>query len=367
MKYADEFRDAAAVRNAIDTIKGIATRPWNVMEICGGQTHSIMRYGLHELLPENIHLLHGPGCPVCVTPAEKIDQAIAIAMQEDTVLCSYGDMLRVPGNSRSLLDCKALGADVRVIYSPLEAVDIAIGEPGKEIVLFAIGFETTAPGNAAAIRQAKLKHVENFSALVCQVTVPAAIDALLGNNDFEIDGFLAAGHVCTIMGFHQYHWLAAKYQVPIVITGFEPLDILAGIEKCVLQLESGRHSVENAYARYVTEKGNQPAQDMLQEVFQLADQTWRGIGVMPDSGLSLNKNYRHFDAEQRFSTVLGDLDFSTSNPVNQACQSGLVLQGKIKPDECPLFGKQCRPDKPLGATMVSSEGACAAYYRYAAS
>ncbi|MGB5326244.1 MAG: hydrogenase formation protein HypD, partial [Pseudomonadales bacterium] len=360
MKYVDEFRDAAAVRHAVDAINGVATKPWNIMEICGGQTHSIMRYGLHELLPRNIHLLHGPGCPVCVTPAEKIDQAVAIAMQENTVLCSYGDMLRVPGSGQSLLDCKALGADVRIIYSPLEAVDIAMSEPAKQVVLFAIGFETTAPGNAAAIKQAKLKNVENFSALVCQVTVPAAIDALLGNKDFEIDGFLAAGHVCTIMGFHQYHQLAKKYRVPIVITGFEPLDILAGIEKCVLQLESGRHRVENAYARYVTEQGNQAAQALLQEVFQQVDQTWRGIGVMPDSGLCLNENYRHLDAEQRFLAVLDNLDLSTSRQGQAACQSGLVLQGKIKPDQCPLFGKQCRPDKPLGATMVSSEGACAA-------
>lgn len=367
MKFVDEFQDSAGVDHYLNIIRETISKPWRIMEICGGQTHSIRKYGIDQLLPKEIQLLHGPGCPVCVTPQEVIDQAVAIAQQENVIVCSYGDMLRVPGSGLSLLDCKARGAEVRVIYSPVEAVKIAQAESDKQVVFFAIGFETTAPGNAAAIKMARDKNLENFSALVCQVTVPAAIDLLMSQPDNLIDGFLAAGHVCTVMGYHQYHRLANSYHIPIVITGFEPVDLLAGIAACVEQLESGRYEVDNAYKRFVSEAGNKAAQELLAEVFTIQDQNWRGIGGIEKSGLGLNPKYAEFDAKSRFATVLDQaLEKSRSIPLNnaEACQSGLVLQGKIKPNECPLFAKKCNPENPCGATMVSSEGACAAYYHY---
>lgn len=367
MKYVDEFRDEAGVEYYINLINEKVSKPWRIMEICGGQTHAIKKYGLDQLLPEEIKLLHGPGCPVCVTPQEVIDQAVAIAQQENVIVCSYGDMLRVPGDQLSLLDCKARGADVRVIYSPLEAVRIAQQESQRQVVLFAIGFETTAPGNAAAIKQAKEKGLDNFSALVCQVTVPAAIDLLMSDRDNRIDGFLAAGHVCTVMGYHQYHELANTHKIPIVITGFEPVDLLAGIAACVDQLEQGKNNVDNAYKRFVSESGNGSAQALLSEVFSTQDQTWRGIGTIANSGLGLHPSYVDFDARVRFASVLerakGREKILTSQE-QYSCQSGLVLQGRIQPNECPLFGKGCSPENPRGATMVSNEGACAAYFHY---
>jgi hydrogenase expression/formation protein HypD len=329
------------------------------MEVCGGQTHSIIKSGLDEMLPREITLIHGPGCPVCVTPLELVDKAIALAMRPEVIFTSYGDMLRVPGSERDLFAVRAAGGDVRIVYSPLDALKIAKDNPEKTVVFFAIGFETTAPANAMAVVQAKAQNIQNFVVLVSHVTVPAAIRALMESPDVRVDGFLAAGHVCTVMGYWEYEPLAAQYRIPIVVTGFEPVDLLHGILMCVQELEAGRQEVGNAYARSVTREGNRPAQAVIQRVFEMCDRAWRGIGVIPQSGYRLRPEFAVYDAEQRFTEVQ-----AIETKESPLCISGLVLQGIKKPVECTAFGKECTPERPLGATMVSSEGACAAYYRY---
>ncbi len=328
------------------------------MEICGGQTHTIMKYNIDELLPDKINLIHGPGCPVCVTPLEMIDKAIAIASREDVIFTSFGDMLRVPGSTLDLLGVKANGGDVRMVYSPLDAVKIAEENPNKKVVFFAVGFETTAPANAMAAIQAKQKGLKNFSILVSHVLVPPAIEALLDSENSKIKGFLAAGHVCTVMGFHEYIPLSKKYNIPIIVTGFEPIDILQGIYELIKQLENNRAEVFNAYGRVVSKEGNIPAQKLLSEVFEIVDRKWRGIGVIPKSGFKLKDIYSEFDAEKLFD--VGEIEQQES----QFCISGEILQGIKKPQECSAFGKECTPEHPLGAPMVSSEGACAAYFHY---
>jgi hydrogenase expression/formation protein HypD len=358
MKYIDEFRDAELVKKTVAEIKRVAKRPYTIMEICGGQTHAIMHFGLDQLLPNEIELVHGPGCPVCVTPLEQIDKALAIASRPDVIFTSYGDMLRVPGSGKDLFSIRAAGGDVRVVYSPLDAVKIAQQNPDKQVVFFAIGFETTAPANAMSVVQAKALGVENFSVLVSHVCVPPAMHAILGSPRNRVQGFLAAGHVCAVMGYWEYPPIAEQYQTPIVVTGFEPLDILQGILMTVHQLADGRAEVENAYARAVTFEGNKPAQAIINQVFQPCDRKWRGIGTIPMSGWCLRPEFAHFDAERRF-------DVAAIRPEESPlCQAGLVLQGLLKPNECPAFGKECTPEHPLGATMVSGEGACAAYYLY---
>jgi hydrogenase expression/formation protein HypD len=346
------------VQTLLAAIRQTVTRRWTLMEVCGGQTHAIMRNGIDQLLPAEIELIHGPGCPVCVTPLETIDRALAIAAQPNVTFCSFGDMLRVPGSSQDLFTVKSKGGDVRIVYSPLDALKIARDNPTREVVFFGIGFETTAPANAQAVFRAKQQGVKNFSMLVSHVLVPPAIDALMRSPSNRVQAFLAAGHVCSVMGYWQYEPLAAAYHVPIVVTGFEPLDVLAGIHRAVLQLEAGRAEVENAYARAVQRQGNQPAQAMLGDVFEVCDRQWRGIGLIPHSGWCLSEPYRSLDAAVRFNVA----DVQTQE--SPLCRSGDVLQGAIKPNQCPAFGKQCTPLKPLGATMVSSEGACAAYYTY---
>lgn len=358
MKYLDEFRDAPLVRKLATAIRQTTTQPWHIMEICGGQTHAIMRFGLDQLLPPEINLVHGPGCPVCVTPVDKVDRAVALAQRPEIILTSFGDMLRVPGNNGDLLRAKAHGGDVRMVYSPLDALEIARKNPHREVVFFAIGFETTAPANAMAAYQARQQGIANFSLLVSQVLVPPAMDALLSSPQSKIDGFLAAGHVCTISGFEEYHALAAKHQCPMIITGFEPVDILQGLLDCLHQLENGKAHVHNAYARAVSEQGNPAARQILEEVFTVIDREWRGIGPIPRSGLGLAPAYAEFDAEQRFPVQLPNTE------PDSECISGLILQGVRKPHQCPAFGTRCTPDTPLGATMVSEEGACAAYYKY---
>ncbi len=358
MKYLDEFRDPQIARRMLDEIHAITTRSWAIMEVCGGQTHSIIRNGIDQLLPEAIELIHGPGCPVCVTPLEVIDKALAIAARPDVIFCSFGDMLRVPGSGRDLFSVRSAGGDVRVVYSPLDALKIAHAHPDKEIVFFGIGFETTAPANAMAVFQAKQQNLKNFSMLVSHVLVPPAINAIMTAPDNRVQGFLAAGHVCSVMGMWQYPALAERYGVPIVVTGFEPLDVLEGIRRTVIQLEAGRHDVENAYSRAVTFDGNLPAQKLLGEVFEVADRSWRGIGMIPASGWKLSAAYREYDAAIRFEVE------HIETRESGLCRSGEVLRGVLKPNQCPAFGKECTPRKPLGATMVSSEGACAAYYQY---
>jgi len=340
-------------------IQAAVTRPWTLMEICGGQTHAILRSGLDQLLPEQIELVHGPGCPVCVTPLELIDKAIALASRPDVIFVSYGDMLRVPGSGRDLFSVKAAGGDVRIVYSPLEALKIARESPDRTVVFFAIGFETTAPANAMAVAQAMAQGIDNYCVLVSHVTVPPAISALLESPQARIDGFLAAGHVCTVMGYWEYEPLAKKYKTPIVVTGFEPVDIAEGILRCVGQLEAGKAEVENAYGRAVCREGNRAAQAMIRRVFEPCDRAWRGIGVIPQSGYRLCPEYAGYDAEMRFPEVQAIVTQEAS-----VCLSGLVLQGLKKPHQCPAFARECTPQTPLGATMVSSEGACAAYYRY---
>ena len=359
MKYLDEYRDADLTRKLLAELQKTITRPWTLMEVCGGQTHSIIKSGLDRMLPAEITLVHGPGCPVCVTPLEQVDKAIALAARPDVIFTSYGDMLRVPGSTHDLLAVKAAGGDVRIVYSPLDAVKIARDNPGKTVVFFAIGFETTAPANAMAVLQAKARGLTNFTVLVSHVTVPAAIAALMDSPNVQVDGFLAAGHVCTVMGFREYEPLVEKYKIPIVVTGFEPVDLLHGILKCVRQLETGTHTVENAYERSVSREGNQPAQAVIRKVFEMTDRAWRGIGVIPMSGYHLRQEFATFDAELRFPEVQ-----AIETKESPLCISGLVLQGRKKPGECPAFGKECTPQSPLGATMVSSEGTCAAYYRY---
>jgi hydrogenase expression/formation protein HypD len=358
MKYLDEYRDAELVHKGLDEIRRTVTRPWSLMEICGGQTHSIMRHGLDELLPEGIELIHGPGCPVCVTPLELIDKAIAIASRPDVIFTSFGDMLRVPGSDDDLFRTRADGGDVRVVYSPLDAVKIAQQNPAKQVVFFGIGFETTAPANAMSVWQAQQLGVKNYSMLVSHVRVPPAMRAILSSPYNQVQAFLAAGHVCAVMGYWEYPSIAEEFKVPIVVTGFEPVDLIGGILKTVQQLEANRHEVENAYGRAVTLEGNKPAQDLINKVFVECDRKWRGIGTIPLSGWRLRDEFADFDAEKRFD--VGSINTKES----PLCISGLVLQGRQKPHDCPAFGKECTPEHPLGATMVSSEGACAAYYRY---
>jgi hydrogenase expression/formation protein HypD len=358
MKYLTEFRNGEIAQRMAREIQSITTRPWKIMEICGGQTHSIIRNGIDQMLPAGIEMIHGPGCPVCVTSLELIDKALAIAAQPGVIFCSYGDMLRVPGTEGDLFQVKSAGGDVRVVYSPLDAVELAVKNPEKQVVFFAVGFETTAPADALSVHLAKRRGLKNFSLLVSHVLVPPAIAAILQSPGNQVQAFLAAGHVCTVMGYWEYPPLAAKFKVPIVVTGFEPLDLLDGIRRAVVQLEAGRHEAENAYERVVTFEGNRAAQRLLAEVFDVADRAWRGIGVIPNSGWRLNQAYRAFDAEERFQ-ISGI--HTAESPL---CHSGDVLRGAIKPAECPAFGKECTPRHPLGATMVSNEGACAAYYNY---
>lgn len=359
MKYITEYRDAKLVRGVVADIARLTTRPWTLMEICGGQTHAIVRHGIDQLLPPEIELVHGPGCPVCVTPLELIDKALAIASLPEVIFCSYGDMLRVPGSERDLFSVRAQGGDVRVVYSPLDAVQIAIENPDKQVVFFAIGFETTAPPNVMSVLKARALGLKNYSILVSHVCVPPAIHAILGSPANRVQGFLLAGHVCTVMGYHEYPPLAEKYRVPMTVTGFEPLDLVQGILYTVRMLEEGRLTdVENAYPRSVTFEGNRPAQKAIREVFQDCDRTWRGIGIIPMSGWRLRPEFDAFDAEQRFDVAAITADESP------LCIAGQILQGLKKPHDCSAFGKECSPEHPLGATMVSSEGACAAYYRY---
>jgi hydrogenase expression/formation protein HypD len=358
MKYLDEFSDPQLARHLVDEIKATTSQRWSIMEVCGGQTHSIIRHGIDQLLPDTIEMIHGPGCPVCVTPLEIIDKALEIASRPDVIFCSFGDMLRVPGSEKDLFQVKSQGGDVRVVYSPLDALKVARDNPDKQVVFFGIGFETTAPANAMTVYQAKRLGIENFSLLVSHVLVPPAISAIMESPSCRVQAFLAAGHVCTVMGTEEYPSLCDKYDIPIVVTGFEPLDILEGIRRTVLQLESGRHELENAYPRAVQTAGNSAAKAMLLDVFEVTDRSWRGIGMIPSSGWRLSDAYRDYDAEHRFSVT----DIHTEE--SSVCRSGEVLQGLLKPHECEAFGTLCTPRNPLGATMVSSEGACAAYYLY---
>jgi hydrogenase expression/formation protein HypD len=358
MKYLDEYRDAAAAEKLARQIANITTRPWTLMEVCGGQTHAIVKFGIDELLPKAITLVHGPGCPVCVTPVELLDKAIEIAARSEVIFCSFGDMLRVPGSQRDLFSVKAAGGDVRIVYSPLDALKLTETHPQKQVVFFAVGFETTAPANAMAVFQAKERGIQNFSILVSHVLVPPAMAAILSSPNNRVQGFLAAGHVCTVMGFHEYEPIAKKYRVPIVVTGFEPLDILQGVFSCVKLLEEGRAEVENQYARAVQKAGNIPAQELIQRVFRIIPRKWRGVGEIPQSGFGLAEEFTEFDAENRFGVAALHAEESGE------CISGLILQGLKKPNECSAFGTRCTPEFPLGATMVSSEGACAAYFRY---
>jgi hydrogenase expression/formation protein HypD len=393
VKFLDEYRDAGLAEQFARELHRVTTRPWKIMEVCGGQTHAIVKFGIDELLPKQIELIHGPGCPVCVTPLEMIDKALEIAARPNVVFTSFGDMLRVPGSSGTgilpvpgalrherscvsfadadrqdacptmgsatdLLSVKANGGDVRIVYSPLDAVKLAEQNPAKEVVFFGVGFETTAPATAMAVYQAAQKKLGNFSMLISHVLVPSAIEALMSSPNCRVQGFLAAGHVCTVMGFEEYFPLAAKYRVPIVVTGFEPLDILQGVLMTVRQLESGRAEVENQYSRSVCREGNRPAQELIKKIFKVVPRKWRGIGEIPQSGLGLRAEFAAFDAEKKFGVAETRVEESSE------CMSGLVLQGQIKPHECPAFGVKCTPEHPLGAPMVSGEGACAAYYRY---
>jgi hydrogenase expression/formation protein HypD len=359
VKFLDEYRDADLTRKLLAEIRQTVTRPWTLMEICGGQTHSLIKSGLDQMLPPQITLVHGPGCPVCVTPLELVDKAVALASLPEVIFTSYGDMLRVPGSRGDLFSVRAAGGDVRIVYSPLDAIQVARDNPARSVVFFAIGFETTAPANAMAVLQAKSQGLKNFSLLVSHVTVPAAIEALMDSPDVKVDGFLAAGHVCTVMGFWEYERLAEKYRIPIVVTGFEPVDLAHGILECTRLLEEGKPEVRNAYARSVTREGNRAAQAVIQQVFEITDRAWRGIGIIPLSGYRLRPELAEFNAEVRFPAVR-----KIETHESPLCISGLVLQGRKKPTECAAFGRECTPQTPLGATMVSSEGACAAYYTY---
>jgi hydrogenase expression/formation protein HypD len=358
MKYVDEYRDHAVAQKLVAEIKRSVTQPWVLMEVCGGQTHSIVKYGLDYLLPKEVELVHGPGCPVCVTPLEMIDRAHAVARKPDVIFCSFGDMLRVPGSNGDLFQVKAEGGDVRIVYSPLDCLRIAQANPEKKVVFFAIGFETTAPANAMAVWQARAQGVRNFSVLVSHVIVPPSITGILQSPYNRVQAFLGPGHVCAVMGYREYEPIASRYQVPIVITGFEPLDLLEGTLMAVRQLEQGRVEVENQYARAVDHVGNVAAQKMIQRIFCIADRSWRGIGIIPKSGYKLNYEFRDYDAERIFEVA----NIQSKEPA--VCISGQVLKGLKKPPDCPAFGKECTPQTPLGATMVSAEGACAAYYNY---
>lgn len=361
MKYIDEYRNEADAQKFVQAIQRLVTRPWTIMEICGGQTHTLIKFGIDRMLPEQVTLVHGPGCPVCVTPLELIDKAIAIARQPNVIFTSFGDMLRVPGSQDDLLSVKARGGDVRMVYSPLDAVKLAQKNPAKQIVFFAVGFETTAPGNAMAVWQAKQLGLPNFSILTSHVLVPPAMVAILSSPNNRVQGFLAAGHVCTVMGYWEYEPIAEKYRVPIVVTGFEPLDLLQGIFMTLKQLEENRAQVENQYTRAVKREGNIPAQNLIKQVFEVTDRKWRGIGEIPASGYRLRDEFAAFDAEQRFEVA------SITARESSLCIAGEILQGLKKPHHCSAFGTQCTPEHPLGAPMVSPEGACAAYYQYAES
>jgi hydrogenase expression/formation protein HypD len=358
MKYISEYRNPEKVRELIEEIKQTVTQPWSIMEVCGGQTHGLVKNGILAMLPDEVTMVHGPGCPVCVTPLHLIDKAIYLAEEKGVILCSYGDMLRVPGSKKSLLQAKAEGADIRILYSPLDAVKIAKENPDREVVFFAVGFETTAPANALSIVHAAKLQIQNYSILVSHVLVPPAIEAVMNDEETAVDAFLAAGHVMTIMGFEDYIPLTTKYKVPIVITGFEPVDLLQGILLTLRQLESGKHELENQYSRVAFEKGNLAAQKTIESVFRVGDQVWRGIGEIPSSGFRLRPEYLAYDAEQKFNINIEKAKES------EDCIAGQVLKGIKKPSECPMFGKVCNPENPLGAPMVSSEGACAAYYHY---
>ncbi|MDB5386614.1 MAG: hydrogenase expression/formation protein HypD [Planctomycetaceae bacterium] len=358
MKYQDEYRDPAAAKQLLRAIGEVTTRSWTIMEVCGGQTHSIVKYGIDELLPPQIELVHGPGCPVCVTPLELIDKALEIAARPHVIFCSFGDMLRVPGSRSDLFRVKASGGDVRIVYSPLDCLKIAEHNPDRTVVFFAVGFETTAPANAMSVWQAKRRGINNFSILVSHVLVPPAMTAILASPNNRVQGFLGAGHVCSVMGYEEYEPLAEQFQIPIVVTGFEPLDLLEGIYQCVCMLEAGQVGVANQYARAVRREGNEAALKLLSEVFEITDRKWRGIGTIPQSGYQLRPEYQQFNAERLFAVE--QLQVLESDE----CISGQILQGVKKPRDCPAFGKNCTPERPLGATMVSSEGACAAYYNY---
>ena len=358
MKYIDEYRNEADAQKFIEAIREQVTRPWTIMEICGGQTHTIIKFGIDRLLPEEVTLVHGPGCPVCVTPLELIDKALVIARRPEVIFTSFGDMLRVPGSQTDLLSVKAQGGDVRMVYSPLDAVKLAQQNPEREVVFFAVGFETTAPANAMAVWQAKQMGLSNFSILCSHVLVPPAMEALLSSPSNLVQGFLAAGHVCAVMGYWEYEPIVEKYQVPIVVTGFEPLDLLQGIYMTVKALEEGRTDLENQYVRAVTREGNQPAQKLLRQVFQSCDRQWRGIGLIPNSGYALRPEFAAYDAELKFDVA------GITAQESPLCIAGEILQGLKKPHQCSAFGAVCTPEHPLGAPMVSSEGACAAYYQY---
>lgn len=358
MRYLNEYRDPAVARGLVREILDTATRRWVLMEVCGGQTHTIVKQGLDEILAPAVEMIHGPGCPVCVTSLEQIDKALALAARPDVLFTSFGDMLRVPGSDCDLQQVRARGGDVRVVYSPLDALDLAVRHPDKQVVFFAVGFETTAPANAMAVYRARELGIGNFSVLVSHVTVPPAMVAILDSPDNRVQGFLAAGHVCSVMGWTEYEPIAQRFRVPIVVTGFEPVDILEGIALVVRQLEEGRHEVENQYVRAVRRLGTPPARELVSQVFELADRKWRGVGTIPMSGLVLRPEYSDFDAELRF----GLEDIAVEEPAE--CRAGEVLRGTLKPYQCPAFGTLCTPERPLGAPMVSSEGACAAYYNF---
>jgi len=358
MKYLQDYRENPLIKQYLEKIRKTVSQPWSIMEICGGQTHSLLKNGIIDQLPQDLTMIHGPGCPVCVTPEKMIDKAISLCLDHDVVICSFGDMIRVPGSTMSLMEAKALGAAVKVVYSPMEAVKLASQDPSKEFVFFAVGFETTAPANALSVLKAAESQLKNYSILTSHVLVPPAINALMMDPETSIDGFLAAGHVCTIMGWEEYIDLSDRFSMPIVITGFEPVDLLKGIYTTVSLLESGRNEVKNAYERAVQKEGNLNARDVITRVFQVNDAEWRGIGLIPKSGLEVREEYSFYDADHRFNIQL------TSKEIKNNCIAGKILRGIKKPFECPEFGKKCTPNSPLGAPMVSSEGACAAYFHY---
>lgn len=358
MKYQQEYRDPGAIRRLAQALERLCTRPHTIMEVCGGQTHAFLRFGLEQLLPSSLELVHGPGCPVCVTPESRIDEAVALSLTPGVLLCTFGDMLRVPGSSWSLAQARARGAQIQAVYSPLDVLAVAAAQPERQVVFFGVGFETTAPAVAMLAYQAKRQRLQNLSLLLAHVLVPPAMEAVMASPDCRVQAFLAAGHVCAVMGITPYQPLVDKYRVPVVVTGFEPLDLLEGLRRCVLQLEQGRAEVENAYARVVPTHGNPVAQELLLEVFEVTPRTWRGFGELPASGLELSAAYAELDARRRFEIP------PTQEPPDRGCISALVLQGRKKPPECPHFGQTCTPDHPLGATMVSAEGACAAYLHY---
>ena len=358
MKFLDEYRDPVITREYLDKIQKLVTKPWTIMEICGGQTHSLVRNGIIDLLPENVEMVHGPGCPVCVTPIGLIDDAIKLAEQHNVVLCSFGDMLRVPGSKKSLLQSKAEGADIRILYSPLDAIKLAKENPEQEFCFFAVGFETTAPANALSVIQASALGIENYSILCSHVLVPPAMEAILSDKENRIQGFLAAGHVCTIMGMEEYYPISYKYKIPIIITGFEPVDLVQGIYMCLKQLEEGVYEVQNQYTRVVIPKGNLEAQNIISNVFDVSEREWRGIGPIADSGYQLKNSYKAYDARLKFNLVREVIELESE------CMAGEILKGLKKPYECPHFRNNCTPENPLGAPMVSSEGACAAYFHY---